>query len=295
MPLFMALSGYLFIYSGGIKSNFSYFIKGKILRLLLPYVFISSIAFVPKVLLSKFAMRPVDLSLSAFIHNLISPADNVIIFFWFLPTLFLIFVLSPILVKCIQNTSYTIVVSLILLALNYFNPFENIRFLNITGVSYYLVYFWIGCLLAYYKNNTETFFKNEYTFIISFLLLLTTTLFFYNVSVYIFIVALIGIIMSFSLATIFEKHNVKLFNIIDGYSYQIYLLSWFFQTFFVTVVSKVLHLNYWIPPLFMFLGGLLLPVLVTNLISKFFPIFNVFIGKKYKSNHLYEEKIKLVS
>lgn len=60
----------------------------KVKRLLIPYWVISTIAFVPKVLLSRYAMRPLDFSYENYVHMLIYPSDNVIVFFWFLPTLF---------------------------------------------------------------------------------------------------------------------------------------------------------------------------------------------------------------
>lgn len=106
MPLFMFISGYLLRY-GCEKKNMSlfamswqerkFFLWKKVKRLLIPYWAISSLAFVPKVLMSRFAARPMEFSFGEYIRMLIYPWDNVIIFFWFLPTLFLIFVLIIIL------------------------------------------------------------------------------------------------------------------------------------------------------------------------------------------------------
>lgn len=59
MPLFIFISGYLLDYTsknGIIKINYVNFIKKKIIRLLVPYLVISSLAYIPKYLLGKFAI-----------------------------------------------------------------------------------------------------------------------------------------------------------------------------------------------------------------------------------------------
>lgn len=67
MPLFMFISGYLLNYGLARKSiplskinicGRYGFVINKIKRLLIPYVFISTFAYFPKVLLSRFAARP---------------------------------------------------------------------------------------------------------------------------------------------------------------------------------------------------------------------------------------------
>src|ERR1035441_997735 len=93
MPLFMAISGYLYYHVTARKSGLSYgaLLLGKAKRLLGPYVIISTIAFLPKMRLASFAMRPTGVSLSDYARSLFIPWDNAIIFFWFLPTLFCAF------------------------------------------------------------------------------------------------------------------------------------------------------------------------------------------------------------
>lgn len=69
MPLFMFVSGYLLKYSSMRKQQEisdirlfgrqGYIIK-RAVRLLVPYFVISSVSFIPKVLLSVHALRPVD-------------------------------------------------------------------------------------------------------------------------------------------------------------------------------------------------------------------------------------------
>ncbi len=102
MPLFMFISGFLLRY-GNERKNLALhntkmygvdgFIWKKTRRLLIPMVVISSIAYIPKVLLSSYAARPIDFSLESYLNMFIYPSTNAIQFFWFLPTLFLVFLI----------------------------------------------------------------------------------------------------------------------------------------------------------------------------------------------------------
>lgn len=70
------------------------FITKKIKRLLIPYFVISSLVFIPKTMMSAMALRPVDMSVWSYLGMLLYPQTNVIGYFWFLPTLFMIFCLA---------------------------------------------------------------------------------------------------------------------------------------------------------------------------------------------------------
>ncbi|MFJ7727897.1 acyltransferase family protein [Neobacillus sp. NPDC097160] len=282
MPLFMTMSGFLFIYSGGIKNNYSSFIQGKFNRLIIPYIVLSSVGFVPKSFLSQFAMRPIDLSFNVFIRNLFIPEENVIIFFWFLPTLFLIFLISPIFLKLLTEKSYIILFTLLLVLTNILNPFINISHFNLNDVAFYLIYFWIGYLLAKYYEFIKFIINKSYVLILSTCIMIVATFNQYDSSFYKLLIAVIGITMSLSFVNFLENYNTKILNYIDGYSYQIYLLSWFFQTFFMILIGNVFDINYWVTPLFMFLGGLILPVLTTKVVNAYLPKLNILIGMKYK-------------
>lgn len=105
MPLFIFISGFLFYLTTKDICNINLyeFIKKKFVRLILPYIIISSIAYLPKVFLNKFAQRGIDLSINSYLHSFFYPWDNVIRFFWFLPTLFFIMIIVVILLKITKN------------------------------------------------------------------------------------------------------------------------------------------------------------------------------------------------
>lgn len=268
MPLFMVISGYLFSYTGGIRNDYFHFIKIKTVRLLIPYFVISSLAFIPKVALSKFAMRPIDLSLSTFVHNFIYPWENVIIFFWFLPTLFLIFVVSPIFDFKNNTPVKTLIITISLVLLNIANPLSEIKFLNLSGVCSYLIYFWIGCLMANNWAYVIRFFSKKTSLIIFLLTTIALSIISSSLKEIGLISAITGVIMSFCLCQQYLLKNIAILRLMDGYSYQIYLLSWFPQIFFKIICFQILHLDFYIVSVFMFISGILFPTVILKLMSK---------------------------
>ena len=159
MPLFMLLSGYLFFHSR--YSNFLDHIKKKASRLLVPYVIISSLFFLPRVLLNNFNSVKVQFSCSAFLNNLIYPWDNVITQFWFLPTLFLLFLIAPIL-KYSNNSIVDACCLIVGVLVHCYSLFSDIKIFNITGVLFYMVYFILGYMIAKYKAVLQRFVYYNY-------------------------------------------------------------------------------------------------------------------------------------
>ncbi len=107
MPLFFFISGFLFYLTNPIdkfqRSSYSSFLKKKSVRLLIPFIFINTIIFLSKALLitdTSMMQNPVELTLPSFLHStFITPLG----FMWFLPALFVIFMLAYPILYIIQN------------------------------------------------------------------------------------------------------------------------------------------------------------------------------------------------
>lgn len=262
MPLFMFISGYLLNYTkqGKIEDiNLKEFFKKKIKRLLIPYFIISSLAYIPKYILNKFALRPVELTFNDYLKGFIYPWDNPIIFFWFLPTLLIIMMLVVLFIKIIKNLGmqYGMEILLIISAIcTVFNK-NKIEFLNIEGVINYTFFFILG--ICYFRNEEkiENFlFKNKNIILVLsfFILILNSLIIVENKGIYL-IVAITGIIFSILLGEIYLNKNMKFLDHLNHKSYSIYLLSWFPQVFIRIVFFQILKLNWIIVlPISTFLG-----------------------------------------
>lgn len=274
MPLFIFISGYLLDYTsknGIVNINYKIFIKKKIIRLLIPYIVISSLAYIPKYILGKFAIRPLELSLSSYIHGFLYPWDNPIIFFWFLPTLFFIMLITIFLIKSFKNNiKIILIISLVVSLIS--KQLINIQFLNINGILNYMFFFVLG--IFYKRNEIQIDEKIKLdniliTFVLNIILLINCIINykFSSQSLYIFI-ALIGILFSISLEKIYSKNNYKFLNHLYGKSYSIYLLSWFPQVFIRIIGFQILKQHWSIVLPFSFIFGVYVPYIANILTIK---------------------------
>jgi len=282
MPLFMFISGLLFIYSTRDIVRFDYitFISKKIKRLLVPYFFISSLAFPVKALFSSQAYRPIELSFRSYVGTILFPWSNTIIFFWFLPTLFLIFLIAPFLRdKAIcGHKNLHVLLTLVILVLYLAVDEYSIPLMNLSGAMSYLIFFWLGCLYCLYKGSIESYFEKRLFLFFSIVILIALVSFDAKIGFLSFLRACVGIAMSISLSKYLVRRKIRIFSFIDHYSYQIYLLSWFFSTGIRIVFFQLLGLGLYPTAMLMFVAGLFLPVYLAKFIEKQMPSMKVLIG-----------------
>ena len=273
MPLFMFISGYLLQYSAERKMialsamplyGSKGFIWKKVKRLLIPYFTISTIAFSLKPLFNRFAIRQVDISFADYFQMLVYPWDNVIIFFWFLPTLFLIFMLviyGVHFLKEMDKPVFHVCLLIFCLLLHLFNPLQGIFILNLQGVTDYLIYF----LLGYYGCRMHIVEQLRYPiggFVLTCLLSVCFVVEIPDFKGKELLTAINGIFMSIFLGKIYTANNWKFFHHLFGASYAIYLFSWFPQVLSLQVFLRLTHAPYWAGGILATVTGVYLPFLI---------------------------------
>ena len=100
---------------------------------------------------------------------------------------------------------------------------------------------------------------------------------FLSVRAYRLLTVFFGLIFSFSLAMFISNTKWDIFRVMGHYSYQVYLLSWFFQIGFRRFYQLEI-LGYWPTFIGMLLGGILGPVIVSRLVVRSLPFFKPAIG-----------------
>lgn len=271
MPLFFFISGYLFVYTNPqvemieIKS----FIFKKVNRIIVPYLILTLIAFIPKFILSEYAYNKIDLNISSFVSGFVYPATNPVAYFWFLPTIFIIYCIALYLYRYIYQVSctYYTLIFFGLFLLNLFNPFNSVKLFNINNVSFYLIFFWLGSMYFLSEKLVDKYLENSLS--LPFLLLITIILthLFYGTGKGYLIKAIFGIFMSVALSKIYINRNYSFFKFINGFYYQIYLLSWFFITFCRIFLYHTIGLSPYITYAAMFFSGLFLPIYIAKFID----------------------------
>lgn len=237
MPLFFFISGYLLrnsvLRSGMLLGEYCgwRFVLKKARRLLLPYWLLSSLVFLPKSLMGSFASRPVDASFESYAYMLLHPLENVISIFWFLPTLFLVFVLATCgakvarLLKLRKGCQLALAASF---SLTFFFERYSTDLLDYQGVLAFLFFFVLGYAVrgidwSVVSRKASVIFPvcvavSGAAFVVPEDVPGLDTLFACN-----------GILMALAFAEIYVGGGCRFFKPFYGCSYTVYLFSWFFQ------------------------------------------------------------------
>lgn len=274
MPLFFFISGYLLKYSNTRKGiqlsdmpalGKDGFITGKARRLLVPYVIISSVVFIPKTMMSAIALRPVDLSVWSYLGMLLYPHTNVIGYFWFLPSLFLIFCMAYIAAKTKAKTNDSLLI-VCLITVSIVNP--GTGFLGLDSALYNAVFFAAGYMFR--KHMLETVVGRHsataaaVTFTVSVALMYAP-----DTGVRYLLSSFNGILMSVALAHLYIAGKMRFLDHLDGATYTIYLLSWFPQVASQQILmSLVPGITWHVTTALAFFSGLYVPLMVHRWVRK---------------------------
>ena len=289
MPLFFVLAGFLFINSFYRQSNsiqnFANFISTKFIRLIIPYFSIGTLAYLLKVLVfNRFAYRPASADIVSYIKSMLIPWDNPNIYLWFLPTIFFVFLFSYLVLDNDNYKKFNPIIWVILsFIVSFLSYFTHITWLNISGILYYLFYFFVGVLLFYSKDLIIKILLNNGIMMFLILLFLEIQIIptsqICNINnILHYVLAILGILISFSLSMYCCKHNIKfLWGIIDGKYYQIYLLSWFFQCG-MRILYQINIVSYVTMCFLMLIASFVFPLLIISFVQRLLPKFKIFIG-----------------
>lgn len=268
MPLFMLVSGWLFFLtrlkangSGGGKFwSYSEIVKDKTIRLLLLGFVFSLVALALKVAFPGEMSRQAGLNVSEIVNSYIYPYDNPFRELWFIITLFIFFLFTP-MWRWLLKKQWTMWFALVcMIVLFYIHPSTTV--LCIDRVCSHAIWFYLGILLSKQDYVGKYMAKKPWiTFIAGIGL--------YIIGLYTdrFILTLGGIIFSFGLALIADTFIPKLFCGFRNYTYQIFLMGIFAQMF-----VKILYKHYPMPYVLVYLiciaAGLYMPVFVSKIIEK---------------------------
>ncbi len=245
MPLFFSLSGFLFFYSYK-KRKLSALMSNKFLRLLIPFVFVGTCYMIPIRILLKYPGYN-NKSIGIIIKELftISNAGHL----WYLPALFVIFILTKIILSaCDYNGILSKNKDIILLLFGTILYFEGYRICfkipSLLSGCAYLQFFSLGFLLNQREEIIEkylnsTFPKSLITIVA--LLLMIFCSFAPNSSVMINLFSKMIFILTVYL--VMPSKTVRMIQIIDRDSFGMYLfhspLTYITYTFLVDAIPSI--------------------------------------------------------
>lgn len=288
MPLWVFLSGYLLRYTAPAPTPGACplasirfggrggFLDKKARRLLIPYLFISTLVFLPKVWLSHWAVKPVELSWGAYLEMLLVPSKNVIVYYWFLPTIFILLTGTVLGAKILAKLRFERRIPLwvwpvVALTLSVFNPLAGVVWLNLGGVIKFGFFFVLGIAYCTYQREIDQglYLGGPWTTVgwgfTSVALVVTG----YGGQNPLFsqLTAVCGILFALSLGHAYLHSGFRFLAPLDGTTYAIFLFSWFPQSALRVLLYDYGHLGVWFGVPLSVAAGVALPWLLWKVLQ----------------------------
>ena len=283
MPLFFIIAGFL----SNKKYDINKFYISKVKRLLIPYIFINILDSIPRY----------------FFKSLVNNSSNDIlriIFYsgvatWFIYTLFIIFLIFPLLDKYILRKDKYFLFLILLILLNIFDSkIVNINIFTINKVIFYFIYFYLGYMLRnYYLKIIQSRWFNS-TVLLTLLYLFS----FYAFPEYLknngtkIIYPIIGFILSLKISIFLKKYkNIKFLEFCGKNSLIFYLLELFYSVIWRVFLVKVIDIKYHILIVTLFFILKFVSVTISVIIINKIKILSFLFGSKISKERIEYEKI----
>lgn len=259
MPLFFFLSGFLFFYTNPREKlsslDWKRFLWKKVKRLLLPYWFVSTVIFLIKArFIDKSQMQhPLLLDWDTYFDMLLFRPVG---FMWFLPTLFVIFLLFVLMKRFAVNNYIQRGGVILLFVLGEIMP--DVSFFKFSAAIHYSGYFALGIVYCTYKSQVDDWLRKYVLYILPVSFILSACLIKVEL-----IAALVGILFSLSLSLAVENRCGSRVVALSDLTYAVFLLSYFPQMLIRGPIAHAFpEVNQYVFSAVSFVVGLAVPVLI---------------------------------
>ena len=270
MQFFFFISGFLLLRSNSIKRN-GYFewLDQKFLRLMIPYILLSLLAFMPKYFVSAYTTDKIILDSDHFIKMLLYPHLGVWSHFWFVYPLLFYYAVFGIYkkysIKFSQLQNIIILITFIILGIItfFFQPDNNI--FGIKDIARCLVFYTSGMFLSYIENEkiisfTKITIRNGMpVIIICITLALTLAIIYWVPNESRLLIATLMIISLFILSVLLQNNFKEFSSLISKNVLTIYLYAWPFQAVVEICLRKFINPPWYITFPILFVIGFSLP------------------------------------
>ena len=284
MPLFFFISGFLAVYTRGIeRKGFGKYIGSKAAQLLVPYLFLTLVFYVPKKMLSHESISAYGL-----FENVFAPRSNIWGHLWFLPALFFITLIVSLILLAMKKagknvkTAVNVIAVIGFIALLVFPV--KLKWLAVSDICANLVYYFLGTLSVKLLTDKIGFIAKPYVLLPSFAVAVGLSYVRYNYLLHSdighallqFVICMMMLMFVFGLSENIYKIAPKLSDKLNSYTYTVYLYSWLVQTVVYYIGFDYLHLPKYVTCPIMFVTGLLIPILISVIYSK-----NKFVNNRF--------------
>ncbi|MCM1076029.1 MAG: acyltransferase [Bacteroides sp.] len=265
MPTFIFVSGFLMAYTSILKPvhkvpTLGKFMVSKLRRLLIPYLTLTLVTFVPRAVMSGYADDNVNLSLRQFFNSFFMPEDLVIPYFWFIQASFILLIFSYVMFSLTRwsghgHTSYILLMAVLFVILP-LTELSDIKFFSLNAALRLAIFFLAGIVYALFMKRIDGIIPwSSYLTFISFVIAWAVTYFLTRDTDLLPVCQFCGICMIISIAKIMESHHITWLDHLTGSNYIIFLLSWYFNVFSQQIMSRIVSLPWWAYTLMSLIAG----------------------------------------
>jgi fucose 4-O-acetylase-like acetyltransferase len=274
MPTFLFVSGYLMVTTTFLRNKnitpYSFF-KNKFKRLLIPFIFLTTITYIPRAILSNLADDTISINWESFIRSFFYMDSMPIPLYWFLhtsftllTTIYLILYYSK--VKGAGQKTTLLLLTIVFGSCAIIQP-SITSFFSLYYTIHLGLYFILGAYFAYYSNINNLIIKYAGLLTIIFTILWSISFFMCERSDIRLVTSIFGIAMCYSLSIFIVKHDYQIFDKIIGYNYIIFLLSWFCTVLSQQVLSHYISLPWYCYTILSLTTGIYIPIAINKLIN----------------------------
>ena len=265
MPLFVFVSGYLVVKANSVERyGAKSYLQRRFVKLFIPYLGLSILGYFPKLLVSGFINDEVKFSFWYFIKSLLIPREGVWGHFWFIPMLFAMAVISVLYMKFLrQNKKLIIFVCVICFVLIYMPDFT--KWLGINDIKDYLFWYISGLLFADIDIRVK---RSSLKRGIVCLLSGCVAFVVFDMKAYNAVVAIFMVICILMLCVHMDLGKIKILEMIENYSFSIFLLSWPAQAAVEIAFNQIFSLSLPLIMVGMFLSGVLIPLVILYIVGR---------------------------
>lgn len=163
MPLFFSLSGYLFVFTHQKKGGIVHLLKNKSIRLLIPYIVVGVFYMLPIRLLVDYPGYREKSALDI-LKGFLMGTD--VGHLWFLPSLFLVFLLAELILKFAEMipsfTKHSELVLVCIAAILYLEGYRiGFGYPPLLSAFQYLLWFSVGYFLCRHRDMVKQLYRNK--------------------------------------------------------------------------------------------------------------------------------------
>lgn len=268
MPLFIFVSGFLMYYTTRMgfkkKPGVAKFVTNKLKRLIVPYLVLSIVTFVPRAFMSGMADSDIELNLSTFVTSIFDGGNLVIPYFWFIQASFLLLVVCYTSISLMELAriphSIILVILLIIAVVLILLPYGYTMFFSVGKAAELAVFFVLGMIYCRCADAIDCIVP--WTSILFFIIsggAWAAAFFLTEGTVYSPLASLLGIAMCISAAKILVDRNLRFLDHLIGANYIIFLLSWFCNVFSQQVLHHFTDFPWYVYTVLSLVSGIYIP------------------------------------